>query len=370
MTDSNKMKIPRGSESFFFEEAYIHRKLTEALQNLFNSWGYLPVETPVFDLFDVYRSLIPAADADKIYRLIDRDGDLLMLRSDITLFLARQMGLILSEKDLPARICYSDSILRHQNSEDISHNEFFQSGIELIGREGFAGDMEVLMLLGKVIELLDIKAEIHLGSHALFNHVFRTFSEEQKAKILRMTELREFDSLTEFCSPVSGEEKAAAEAELFSFIGSGNELETLMNIKSEGREKITGLFGEDATAELKYLIRISQSLTEAGFGDSFQIDLSEVGSQAYHTGIVFQVYMHGMDSAVISGGRYDNLLSNFGINAPSVGFSLLQRKIEPGIGGRERFSLPAETIKISEKNIIEAFSKAETLRKEGKTVIL
>ena len=367
---SNKTKLPQGSESFFFEEAYIHRKLTEALHKLFNSWGYLPFETPVFDLFDAYRSLIPSGDADKIYRLIDRDGDLLMLRSDITLFLARQMGLLLTAEDLPARICYSDSILRHQHSDDISHNEFFQSGIELVGKSGFEGDMEVMLLLNRVIELLDIKAQIHLGSHALFNHVFRTFSEKQKSEILRMVALREFDNLKDYCKSVSGAEKAEAEAELFSFIGSAKKLTALMNVKADGREKITGLFGEDAATELRYLIRIAENLEKAGFGRNFQIDLSEVGSQAYHTGIVFQVYMAGMDSAVISGGRYDNLLANFGIDAPSVGFSMLQRKIEPGIGNRERFSLPVTTGSSNKEDILTAFERAETLRKEGKTVTL
>ncbi len=370
MNDTTKMKIPQGSESFFFEEAFVHRKVTESLQNLFNSWGYLPVETPVFDLFDVYRSLIPENDTDKIYRLIDREGDLLMLRSDITLFLARQMGLILTDDDLPTRICYSDSILRHQHSEDISHNEFFQSGIELVGKSGFEGDMEVLLLLNKVIELLDIPAEIHLGSHALFNHVFKSFSEEQKTKILRMTELRDFNGLIKFCSAVSGKEKAAAEAELLSFIGPGNELKDLMKIKAAGRDKIKGLFGELAAEELEYLIRISEAIEKAGFGEKMLIDLSEAGSQAYHTGIVFQVYMHGMDSAVISGGRYDNLLGKFGIDAPSVGFSLLQRKMEPGLGNRQRFLPPSEPVKASDTDILKAFKKAEQMRKEGKTVIL
>lgn len=370
MTDNNSMKMPQGSESFFFEEAYIHRKVTESIQSLFNSWGYLPVETPVFDLFDVYRSLIPASETDKIYRLIDRDGDLLMLRSDVTLFIARQMGLILREEDLPARICYSDSILRHQNSEGISHNEFFQSGIELIGESGIKGDMEVLLLLNRTIQLLDIPAEIHIGSHALFNLVFNSFTEEQKSVILRLASLREFDKLIDFCAPVSGREKAEAEAELFSFIGSGSELEAVLKEKSAGREKITGLFGAQAADELRYLIDLTDKLRKADSCDFFQIDLSEVGSQAYHTGIVFQVYMHGMDTAVISGGRYDNLLEKFGIKAPSVGFSLLQRKIEPGIGNRERFRLPSKIEKAGDDDIIEAFKKAEKLRQDGKIATL
>lgn len=366
MADKNKMKVPQGSEGFFFEEAYIHRKVTEALQDLFNSWGYLPVETPVFDLFDVYRSLIPEGDADKVYRLIDRDGDLLMLRSDITLFLARQMGLILSESDLPARICYSDSILRHQDSEDISHNEFFQSGIELIGKSGFQGDMEVLLLLSKTVELLDIPAEIHLGSHALFNSVFSSFNDDQKKKILKLTALRDFSGITEICSSVTGAADAEAAAELFSFIGDGNELREFAAKLQKSSETVYS----QASDEIGYLIKLSDSIEKSGVSGSLRIDLSEAGSQAYHTGIVFQVYMHGMDTAVISGGRYDSLLVNFGIDAPSVGFSLLQRKIEPGIGSRERFSLPAEVLSMDGDDVVESFRKAEKIRKEGKTVIL
>ena len=366
MNSINRMKVPQGSESFFFEEAYIHRKVTEALQNLFNSWGYLPVETPVFDLFDVYRQLIPEGDTDRIYRLIDRDGDLLMLRSDITLFLARQMGMVLTAEDLPIRVCYSDSILRHQDSEDISHNEFFQSGVELIGRPGRDGDLEILLLLSESMKLLDIPAEIHLGSHALFNEVFSGFSEKQRKEILRFTALRDFERMDEFCKEDMGEKAAETAAELFSFIGTPSELRGLAENSSGGWKGLS----ERAVSEMLYLCSLVETLEEAGTNRLFNIDLSEAGSQAYHSGIVFQVYMEAVDSAVISGGRYDGLLGKFGAEAPAVGFSLLQRKIEPGIGRIERFTLPKQTLSTGEKDIISSFRKAEKLRKEGKTVIL
>ncbi|MDC7126430.1 MAG: ATP phosphoribosyltransferase regulatory subunit [Spirochaetales bacterium] len=356
MTNNKRTKIPQGSETVFFEEAYIHRKLTEALNNLFNSWGYLPVETPVFDLFDAYRPLIPAENTDKVYRLIDRDGDLLMLRSDITLFLARQMGLILTEKELPVRICYSDSILRHQDSDDISHNEFFQSGVELIGKPGFEGDIEILLLLSRTISLMDIPAEIHLGSRSLFNTVFKAFSENDKNEILKMTSLRNFNELIDFCTPVMGKEKAEKTAELFSYIGNAKDLKKFID--------------EINKDEINYLINIVETLEKAGCADNVHIDLSEAGSQSYHTGIVFQVYMQKVDSAIISGGRYDSLLSNFGIPAPSVGFSMLQRKIEPGIKNIERFALPKIEKTLEESDIVNSFKKAEKLRSEGKIVTL
>ncbi len=357
------MKVPQGSESFFFEEAFIHRKITETLQNLYNAWGYLPVETPVFDLYDVYRELIPSGDDERIYRLIDRDGDLLMLRSDVTLFLARQMGLILSEEDLPVRVCYSDSILRHQDSEDISHNEFYQTGVELIGRGGFRGDMEILLLLAETVKLLEIPVRVHLGSHALFNLMFAGFSEKKRLGLQKAISLRDFEKVAEITGEETGEYGSKKIAKLFGFIGGVKEFTEFINENEDS-------FHIDISDELKYLNSLVSSLENAGFTDLFTLDLSEIGNQAYHTGIVFQVYMDEVDSAVISGGRYDNLLLNFGINAPSVGFSMLQRKIEPGIGNRKRFAPPADIFVADDENVMEAFKKALELRKEGKIAVI
>ena len=84
----NLFQIPQGTESLSLKEASTHRRITDALEALFLSWGYFPVQTPVFDFFDIYRPLLKSASLEKVYRLIDREGDLLMLRSDVTLFLA------------------------------------------------------------------------------------------------------------------------------------------------------------------------------------------------------------------------------------------------------------------------------------------
>ena len=163
------LNLPQGTEVLHLEEALQHRNITRTLNDLYTSWGYLPVKTPIFDFYDNYQSLLSRKDKENIYRLMDRDGDLLMLRSDITLFLARQMGLILNREDLPARVCYSDIILRHQNREDISKNEFFQTGVELIGADGLEGDMEILMLMNNTMSKLVVPYYLHMGSRNLFN---------------------------------------------------------------------------------------------------------------------------------------------------------------------------------------------------------
>lgn len=352
------LQVPMGTETIYIEEAYRHRQADHELNNLFASWGYLPVETPVFDFFDIYQDLIPSPK--DIYRLIDREGDLLMLRSDITLFLAKQMGLSLKDTDLPVRVCYSGTILRHQNREDISKNEFFQTGVELIGKNDQNSELEILMLLHSTFTTLEIEPIVHIGSRKLLNASISDFANQDKERIITMIGYRDFEGLTGKLEEKFDRKRVNFLTNLFQFIGTLNELNSYLE---SGKNLINN---EEQTA-LDDLMQIMDNLNKMNVGKSFIIDLSEIGSQSYYTGIVFQGYLEGVDSAIISGGRYDELLGKFGFNAPSVGFSLLLRKIEDQLGNK--FSLPAHE-KIEETSFIDALQKAEKIRKDGRIAIL
>ena len=347
-----------GTETIYVEEAYRHRQADQELNNLFTSWGYLPVETPVFDFFDIYQDLIPVEK--DIYRLIDREGDLLMLRSDITMFLAKQMGLSLKDQDLPARICYSGTILRHQNREDISKNEFFQTGVELIGKADPNADLEILILLHSTFQILEIAPVIHIGSQKLLNASVTVFDIGDRKTIMSMIKDRNFQALKMKLREKFDGERTDFLSELFQFIGTIDELNSLV---------ISGksILNKDEISALSELQFIMDNLNKLNIKVSFVIDLSEVGYQPYYTGIVFQGYLDGVDSAIVSGGRYDNLLGNFGFETPSIGFSLLLRKIEDQLGNK--FSLP-EYERVVDVNFIEALKKAEKIRKDGRIAIL
>jgi len=363
------LQLPQGTEGIHLEEALRHRRLTRKLNDLFTSWGFLPVKTPVFDFYDNYRDLLKTPGEENLYRLMDREGDLLLLRSDVTLFLARQMGLYLNRNDLPARVSYADTILRHQNREDISKNEFFQTGVELIGVEGYEGDMEILLLLDQTLSLLDVSAFLHLGSRNLFRQMV---PEDRETPALREAlASRNRRALKEELTLYHPPHTARLFSSLLLFIGSPGEF----------RQKLTGdelKNHPELVAAGSYLLKLTEGLQTLGGEREIRIDLSEIGSQPYHTGIVFQVYCEGVDSAVVSGGRYDRLLENFGLSAPSVGFSLLLRKIEallpPPAEAEE--SLNRVTVEENEFNETEEtrftlrFRRAEELRKKGRNVSL
>ncbi len=354
------LQLPQGTEGVHLEEAYRHRQIHTEIFRLFTLWGYLPVETPVFDFYDIYRPLLHG-NSNSIYRLIDREGDLLLLRSDITLFLAKQMGLWLREEDLPARVCYGDTILRHQHPEDISKNEFFQMGAELMGKAGFEADVEILLLLKKTFTQLGLSPALHIGSQQFLHKVLKVLPESEFYAAVEELHNRDFDAIGSILEKHLPKNELETIIKVIGFIGEKEEFAGF--IEEEGKK-----LKEEEREELRYLLRIVELLEKLGRGENVRIDLSEVGGQPYYTGIVFRAYLPGLDSESASGGRYDKLLASFGFDCPSVGFSLMLRKIEDMV--EDRFGLPEDITEVKQKDFTKAVEQAEKLREQGRIAIL
>ncbi len=324
---NNLLRLPQGTESIYLEETYRHRKILRHMEDLTERWGYMPVQTPVFDFYDNYRTLLDSKLEDQTYKLIDREGDLLMLRSDITLFLARQMGMTLREEELPVRVYYSDSILRYQDHEDISSHEFFQTGCELIGKPGLEGDLEILFLLAELLSNFRLPASrIHIGSTGVFRSIAGALSEEDSTMLSRFLQTREEREIRKTLGRIYRKEDATELTELLLFIGSRSEFAGKLPLWSS---LIDGALREP----LDHIRAISDGWSKVeGFDELFHVDLSETGNQAYYSGIVFNAYTEGCGTSVASGGRYDGLLDHFGYTggrpASSIGFSLFLRKLE------------------------------------------
>ncbi|MDA3812459.1 MAG: ATP phosphoribosyltransferase regulatory subunit [Spirochaetaceae bacterium] len=359
------LQIPQGVEGLYLEEAFRHRKITKHIENVFTLWGYLPVETPVFDFFDTYSHLLDKNRAEQTYRLIDREGELLMLRSDITLFLAKQMSLALDEKDLPVRVFYADTILRYESHEDISSNEFFQSGCELIGKPGKDGDLEIILLLFNIFREINLKSvKIHIGSRSLLNSLCTNFNDREMQKLNVLIDTRSRDKIKKiFAEKGHSEEQCRIIVSLLMFIGTSAQFETFIN---ENRTH----FNIEALKEIKYLLGIADTIKKLEGFENFRIDISEIGGQDYYTGIVFSAYLEGLSTAAASGGRYDSLFDKFGYSASSVGFSMMQRKIEPLLSESERYAPPEAWIRKEKEDFNSAYERASRLKKEGKTFVL
>ena len=309
-----QLSLPTGTETLQLQEAARHRRISRTLEDLYFSWGYDPAETALVDFFDVYRPLLPDGEVKQIYRAVDRQGEILALRSDITLFLAKQLGLHLTAGDLPVRVFYDDQIVRAEDRLDISHNEYSQSGVELVGLPGAEAEAEVLLLAVETMSALEQReAVLHIGSHRLVDAAARSAGVTEGAlpEFLSQVRRREFDALEQ-----------PELSKILSFIGSPQEFESLQATSKD-------LPGGIATAltELSQLTTLLLPLLPKTWRERVRIDLSELGHNSYYSGIAFSMFTPKSNSAVLRGGRYDQLLRAFGFDAPSVGFSLFPRKL-------------------------------------------
>ncbi|NNM66638.1 MAG: ATP phosphoribosyltransferase regulatory subunit, partial [Spirochaetales bacterium] len=252
-------KLPQGTERLLLEDAFRRQKIVRSVQDLFTCWGYQPVQTPVIDFFDLYQPFLESA-SEQVYRLVDRDGELLMLRSDMTLFLAHSVGASVPEGHPPLRLCYADTILRHEQSQDISENEFFQIGAEFIGSSTPEGDQEILLLLNDILEKLGLnKAQIHVGSRALFSALTHGWDETEKEQLQAAVLYRQG----------AAPSKIAKDAlRLFHFIGTSAEATQFLR---------TLVLPPEVISEATKIVSIVAELTEIGAENRFVVDFSEIG---------------------------------------------------------------------------------------------
>ena len=353
MSDTQEINYQtRKGTDFNSGEAAAERRIIRTAEDLFESWGYRPTRLPILDFYDSYSNVLDERGHDQLYRLIDRDGALLLLRSDSTLFLARSVAPYIESAPDPIRLYYADAILRHQNSEDPLHNEFFQIGAELMGRAGQRGEVEVAALLCSLAQAIGVgSAVLHLGTRALFDAIFEKYDPRDREDAAAMVLRREWDLLRKTTGP---------ESDVFFYIGSVDDFEKR---RKSIESRLTTAKSKGAIDDL-YLV--AKSLASLDIPLEIRIDFSEIGIQPYYTGCVMGLYLEEIPTAIAAGGRYDKLLEKFGHKYPSVGFSLMLSKI---ISRVEEYRFPAP-VEVREQDIATAMKQAAEIRSRGGSATL
>lgn len=369
MKERRILEQPGGTEGLHLRRTWNHRNLVHTLSEAFESWGYLPVRTPVLDYYDPYAPLLTDSHTSAMYRLIDRDGELLAVRSDATLFLAKQVARMLRGEDLPVRVYYTETILRPEDRENISRNEFFQVGGEIIGNTGSDGDLEIATLLLRLLDsVLPGESVLHVGSRSLVDVLTHGFGPAHAAAFRHALELHDQQE----CRTLLGDTWAGALGpagldavlEFLLHIGTAEEMRSAFQPLSQKAPDLPEGFS-DAVEALIETGRVLESVFDT---ERIRIDPSETGSQSYHTGVAFRAYAPGAEAAVASGGRYDSLYGHFGLDTQAVGFSIMLRRIERLSGSAP---LPETTaIARDGRDFVERLREADRARSRGERVRL
>lgn len=306
---------PQGSRDLLFEECDDRRRVEGVLSDLFKENNYRKVMTPTIEFFDVFKSDNLGIEPEEMYKLSDNQGRTTVLRPDNTAPIARLVATRLSNEDFPVRLYYNQNVYVRNKQLAGRTDEIEQSGIELIGDGSIGADIEVISMAYEALKRNNVQSfKLELCHAGFFNAILdkMNLSPSQKADICSFIEGKNYSALGDMLDKVG----ASRETEiikklprLFGDVSVINEAKALYSDKS-------------ANDALDYLKDIYEKLCSLGFKDNILIDLSLVNRSNYYTGVIFRGYAQGSGVTILSGGRYDNLISEFGLDAPAVGFGV------------------------------------------------
>ena len=325
-------------------------RIVHALRSLYTDSGYTKYKMSRFEEYDLYAENKDFLVSGNIITFTDTDGFLMALKPDVTLSIVKGFR---DEEGSVSKVTYDEKVYRVSSSSG-TFKEITQVGIECLGDIDSVQLTEVALLAQKSLNLISEESMLvvsHMGITEKFLNMIA--SPEVMAKALgymKSKNISQMDTLISDCP----ENRAA----LIS-------LRSLLTLNGKSEEIIKTLYVMKADEEsIKELEEVVSVLDE----DAFRIDFSVLGEMNYYNGITFRGYVKGVPESVVSGGQYDKLMARMGKKAKAVGFAFYMDALEKLLEGSEEYCVDVALIYDEKCSLEEVLSKAEEIRKEGKSV--
>jgi ATP phosphoribosyltransferase regulatory subunit len=311
--------IPPGTRDILPDEMRELRRLSLALIEVFERFGYGEVATPTIE----YEEVLARGDergAPVAYRFFDESGELLAMRSDMTIPIARLVANRYAAAEPPFRLCYLARAYRAVRPQRGQMREFTQAGIELVGAPAPEGTAEVVEVLAAALDAAGLtRAVIGLGDADLYGQLLSELGVDPEPRQALLDLL-------------AGHDLVGLETELGRLDLAAEDRELLVRLPSlrggpEVLEQARGLGGavtERATARLASTL---DALRTRGVADRVQLDLGLLRDLGYYTGAILEVYDPALGHILGGGGRYDELMGRFGRPLPAAGFALYLERL-------------------------------------------
>jgi histidyl-tRNA synthetase len=367
-------------------EQVAFQRMLDAIRRTFERYGFLPIETPVFELTDVLLTKSGGETERQVYFVqstgaLEKGGDglpELALRFDLTVPLARYVAEHEHALAFPFRRYQMQRVYRGERAQRGRFREFYQCDIDVIGKDNLSTryDAEIPAVIAAVFEHLAIgDFTIQLNHRKLLRGWFEGLGIGGGQQVAVLRELDKLDKRGEdaVAATLAGEGFGLAAdvvAKLlgFSRVRSNGHDDALAKLAALGAG--TPLF-EEGRDELRQVLGQLRAL---GVPESrYALNLSIARGLDYYTGIVYETQLdaHPEIGSICSGGRYDNLASHYTKSKlPGVGISIGLTRLfwqlqEAGIAGAAESSVDALVTLMDDAMLADALALSQHLRAAG-----
>ncbi len=311
--------IPPGTRDILPDEMRELRQLSLALIEAFERFGYGEVATPTIE----YEEVLARGDergAPVAYRFFDESGELLAMRSDMTIPIARLVANRYASAEPPFRLCYLARAYRAVRPQRGQMREFTQAGVELIGAEAPDGTAEVVEVLSAALDAARLdRAVIGLGDADLYRQLLDELGVggEERDRVL---------------GSLAAHDRVGLEAEVGRLEVSEDDRRTLITLPTlrggpDVLDEARALGGAATERATQRLAATYEAIAARGAAGRVRVDLGLLRNLGYYTGAILEVYDPALGHVLGGGGRYDELMGRFGRPLPAAGFALYLERL-------------------------------------------
>lgn len=362
------LHTPEGVRDIYNTECATKLVLQSKLHHVLEHYGFRDIQTPSFEFFDIFSQERGTVASKDMYKFFDRDGNTLVLRPDITPSIARSAAKYYKEENLPIRLCYIGNTFINNTSYQGKLKEVTQLGAELINDGSIDADAEMLALTIECLLQSGLKEfQVEIGDADFFRALIEEAGIEEEEEITNLRVLIEKKNMFGVEEIIKAKDISNELKEIFFKLP---ELFGTLDILSKSKELTTNIRAIKAIERLEKLYDI---LTEYGYENFVSFDLGMLSQYNYYTGIIFKAYTYGTGDAVATGGRYDNLVGQFGKDAPAIGLAIVIDQLMLALSRQKLLTEPeaSDTLILFMKEYRkQAISLANHFRKGGMNIIL
>ncbi len=318
-------RVLQGTMELLPPDQILFNKMYDTIREVYESFGFLPLDTPVLEYSNVLLAKAGGETEKQIYRFTKGDTDLSM-RFDLTVPLARYVALHKNDLVFPFKRYQMGKVYRGERPQKGRFREFYQCDIDIIGAEALdlMYDAEMPAVIYNVFTKLNFgEFVIRINNRKVLNGFFSSLGLADKIGDI----LRTIDKLEKI-----GAEKVMAELAEFGVSGdAADKILSFININGTNAEVIAALKNVDCNDEtfkvgVEELEKVVCYAYMYGIPEkNIAIDLTIARGLDYYTGTVYETKMVDYPAlgSVCSGGRYDNLTGYYTEDSlPGIGISI------------------------------------------------
>ncbi len=312
-------KLPAGVQDILPRECRVLNHIKRRLADKFETCGFSPVQSAALDYYDHYADIRNAIPQERLFKMTDTDGKLLVLRPDTTLSISRIAATKLTED--AARLYYFSDKWDFRNAGELTSREVCQAGVECLGEEGAFSDAQTIAFAVECLKEAGLDDFIiDIGHVGYFKGVLQACglrgeeAEQLRAYVNAKDELN-VERLLKSAVKNGGNRNAVSA--LPALFGGAEVLDKAESLTENAQAR-------SAVAHLK---EVNALLVKMGYEKFIYYDLGTVKRLSYYSGIVFSGLVKELGAPVLSGGRYDELADDFGKHIPAVGFAMGLKRI-------------------------------------------